>query len=726
MKTLPANYDDGRAKEFARFGQFVAWTTLVAFGFGGVEVLAFVIFGDNRIGAAGGITLGYGGCLLTARELLRRGRMKEAVITSCTGLLVGIVLVAPILPIAIPALTILPLVVVALALPYVQGRDMRLLILASWGAGIFVAALGEVVAQQSGIPVWFSTSFRIGSIVVALGLAFLLMWQFTSRLNDTLAQTRAINIELQKEITERKQAEEKLRKSEELFSKAFHGSPAPMTIARQADGTYIEVNKGFLRMVECDREEVIGHTSLDLNLIDAEGRAEIIRQFREQGDIHNIEVQAKAKSGRRLDVLTSIENIELAGEPCTITTMLDITERKHAEETLHKVQEELELKVLERTASLSEANALLQTMLDYVPDQIYFKDAQSRFIRNSRSQASALRLSDPAQVVGKTDFDFFPHAQRSYDEEQEIIRSGNPLVDLEEWVVWPDGREMWVSTTKVPLRDKEGKIIGTFGISRDITGRKRAEQAIRQLNADLEIQADQLKAANKELEAFSYSVSHDLRAPLRAIHGYTRILMEDYEPVLDAEGKRVCGVISREAQRMGQLIDDLLAFSRLGRKEMRTSGIDMESLADSVFEELMNNENEERIDFRVGHLPLITGDTVMMRQVWVNLISNALKFTSAKERAVIEVGSIQGETETVYFVRDNGAGFDMEYAHKLFGVFQRLHSESEFEGTGVGLAIAQRVIHRHGGRVWAEGEVDKGAIFCFTLPKKENENDRTE
>jgi two-component system sensor kinase len=271
----------------------------------------------------------------------------------------------------------------------------------------------------------------------------------------------------------------------------------------------------------------------------------------------------------------------------------------------------------------------------------------------------------------------------------------------------------------MPLRNSEGQTIGIFGISRDITERKRNEQAIRQLNADLEKQAEQLQAVIKELEAFSYSVSHDLRAPLRAIDGYTRILVEDYETTLDSEGKRICGVISREARRMGQLIDDLLAFSRLGRKEIFFSRIDMQALARSVFEELIKEENQGRIDFMLSSLPVVRGDSSLIRQVWVNLLANAIKFTSNKERAVIEVGSQQGTDETIYYVRDNGAGFDMEYSNKLFGVFQRLHSENEFSGTGVGLAIVQRILLRHGGRVWGEGEVEKGATFYFALPQKE-------
>jgi light-regulated signal transduction histidine kinase (bacteriophytochrome) len=228
----------------------------------------------------------------------------------------------------------------------------------------------------------------------------------------------------------------------------------------------------------------------------------------------------------------------------------------------------------------------------------------------------------------------------------------------------------------------------------------------------------QLQSANKELEAFSYSVSHDLRAPLRAIDGFTRILLEDYEPVLDEEGKRVCAVIRREAHHMEQLIDDLLALSRLGRKELCFTKIDMKAMASSVFDELVEEEDPGRIDFRVHRLPLATGDPALIRQAWVNLLSNAIKFSSRKERAVIEVGSKHSQDEYVYYVRDTGAGFDMEYADKLFGVFQRLHSEKEFEGTGVGLAIVQQVIRRHGGRVWAEGAVDRGATFYFSVPRK--------
>ncbi|MFZ3166259.1 MAG: ATP-binding protein [Candidatus Methanoperedens sp.] len=238
--------------------------------------------------------------------------------------------------------------------------------------------------------------------------------------------------------------------------------------------------------------------------------------------------------------------------------------------------------------------------------------------------------------------------------------------------------------------------------------RQRAEKELLKRTTELE-------SANKELEAFSYSVSHDLRAPLRAIDGFSRVMLEEYNDKLDDEGKRYLNIVRDNTQKMGQLIEDLLALSRLGRKEMQVSRIDMAKLAKTVFDELKEANPGRNIRLEIKTLPPAYGDQAMIHQVFVNLLSNAIKFTRFKENAVIEIGSIARMNEIVYYVKDNGVGFDMQYLNKLFGVFQRLHSTEDFEGTGVGLAIVQRIIHRHGGKVWAEGKVNEGATFYFNI-----------
>jgi PAS domain S-box-containing protein len=253
------------------------------------------------------------------------------------------------------------------------------------------------------------------------------------------------------------------------------------------------------------------------------------------------------------------------------------------------------------------------------------------------------------------------------------------------------------------------------------TALRQSEQRYRQLSVELEKRVlertTQLEEANKELEAFSYSVSHDLRAPLRAIDGFSRMIVEDHAGSLDSEGHRLLGVVSANARRMAHLIDDLLRLSRLGRSEIRLASVDMAALARTAFEDVVEDPKaREQIDFRVGELPRVEGDPALLRQAWINLLSNAVKFSALQERPVVEVeGRVEGHA-VVYSVKDNGAGFNMAYSGKLFGVFQRLHGPSEFEGTGVGLALVRRIVLRHGGRVWAEGAIGQGATFSFSLP----------
>lgn len=322
------------------------------------------------------------------------------------------------------------------------------------------------------------------------------------------------------------------------------------------------------------------------------------------------------------------------------------------------------------------------------------------------------------KVIGRPITSFLKNS-----EEAEIILKA--LQKTGEWegdytALRMDNSTFYAHGLATTINDVKGNCIGYQSSVLDVTERNNHEEEIRKLNDELEqrviLRTHQLEAVNKELEAFSYSVSHDLGAPLRAVHGYTKILLEEYENKLDDEGKRLFRIVYSSAYQMGELIDDLLNLSRIGRSNMTYSLIDMKKLIRSVLDELISPDEKEKIIFNIENLTKAYGDNNLIKQVWINLISNALKYSSKSENPEISIGSEITDKMVIYTVKDNGVGFDMNYKHKLFGVFQRLHSEIEFEGNGVGLAIVQRIVNRHGGKVWAEGDVGKGAAFYFSLP----------
>ncbi|MGD0229506.1 MAG: ATP-binding protein [Syntrophorhabdales bacterium] len=397
-----------------------------------------------------------------------------------------------------------------------------------------------------------------------------------------------------------------------------------------------------------------------------------------------------------------------------VSGMLDITGWEKAEEALRRAKEELEARVVE----LREAQRVGR-----MGSWLLF-DEPAQTLKCSEELWLLLGLAPSTDTLPlKTLYPLTTHEGRKgfAAAVRTTLETGEPF-EIELEIVRADQGEAWQLWRGEAMRDGDGRVRGIRGVARDITRGKRAEEEVRKLNQGLEARvADrtaQLRAANDELEAFAYSVSHDLRAPLRHIDGFVELLGKRMAGALDDESRHYMAVISESVRRMGKLIDDLLAFSRMGRFEMSKMRVDLGGLVAETIRELSPEAKGRAVAWHIGRLPLVTGDRAMLRIVLVNLILNALKFTRSRANAEIGIGTAPGaDGETVVFVRDNGVGFDMDYGSKLFGVFQRLHRAEEFEGTGIGLANVRRIISRHGGRTWAEGKVGEGATFYFSLPK---------
>ena len=401
---------------------------------------------------------------------------------------------------------------------------------------------------------------------------------------------------------------------------------------------------------------------------------------------------ALRKEGDHLSYV-QIEGIVSANDQECFVMVLDITERKRMEERLQKSEQ------------------LYRAIGESIDYGIWVCDTDGRNIYASKSFLDLVGFTqEQCSNFGWGNVLHPDDGERTIAAWKECVRTGG-IWDIEHRYRGVDGKWHFILARGVPVRNEQGEIICWAGINLDISALKKAEISLKE-------RTQQLEEANKELESFSYSISHDLRAPVRAIDGFSSMLMKTLDKTLDDEARRRFNIILESTKKMNHLIDDLLALSRIGRAAMTRKKIDMNKMTKSAWQQQLSINPDRTIVLKNGDLPDAFGDGSFIFQVLVNLLSNAVKYTGMRKDAVIEIGGEIKQLENIYYVKDNGVGFDMQYHDKLFGVFQRLHRMEDFEGTGVGLAIVERIIHRHGGRVWAEGEVDKGATFYFTLPQK--------
>jgi len=509
------------------------------------------------------------------------------------------------------------------------------------------------------------------------------------------------------DISERKRMEEQLRSSEERLKVLFEFAPDAYYL-HDMEGNFVDGNRAAEKLTGYKRGELIGENFLKLNLLPPEQipkAAEFlakaaVRQHSEAG-----EFTLNRKDGKQIAVEIRTFPVTIEGQDLVLGMAHDITERKRAEEALRESEE--------RYRTILEGMHDGYYEIDLAGNATFVNDSACRYLGYSREEMIGMNYrvyTLPEDV--ETVFKIF----------NQVYRTGEPVEGFAWKATRKDGATGFAEASVSPIKKDKGETVGFRCVGRDVTERKRAEEKIRQLNEELEQRVielgertEQLQAANKELEAFSYSVSHDLRAPLRTVDGFSQALLEDYGDELDELGRDYLQRVRYAAQHMAQLIDDMLSLSRITRSEMRCEKVDLTALARSIAAELKQRQPERQAEFIIAEGLAGNGDPRLLRVVLDNLLDNAWKFTGTRECARIEFGHTKADGKSAYFVRDNGVGFDMTYVDKLFGAFQRLHSPVEFEGTGIGLATVQRIIHRHGGRVWAEGAVDQGAIFGFTL-----------
>lgn len=514
-----------------------------------------------------------------------------------------------------------------------------------------------------------------------------------------------------RDITQRNKAEEALKSSYSLLAIAgetalFGGWTVDLetNICTWSDAVadIHEAPRGYAPLVE-----------EGINFYAPEWKAKIKQVYNacvQEGTPYDEDLEIISQKGKRVWVRTigkAVKNdqgkiIKIQG------SFQDITERKQAEEALRKSENRF------------------KKIFDMLPIGLWIADENGKL---AQGNPAGVKIWGMEPKVGQNEYGVFK--ARRLPSQQEIapedwalahtINEGKTIVDELLEIDAFDGKKKIILNYTAPLLDSTGKVEGAIVVNQDVTERKLAEEEIKKLNEDLEQRVQdrtaQLEASNKELEAFSYSISHDLRAPLRHICGFIELLNQDFHQDLPEEAKHYMDIVSHASKQMSTLIDELLKFSRTGRQELQHSHISMTKLVNEILEEVIMNTQERNISWKIQELPQVLGDYSLLKQVWINLIDNAVKYTSKTKQAEISIGFRDEKSKYVFHIKDNGVGFDMKYAHKLFGVFQRLHSDKEFEGIGIGLANVQRIIHKHLGEVWTQSTPNHETIFYFSLPK---------
>ncbi|MCU7514502.1 MAG: PAS domain S-box protein [Ignavibacteria bacterium] len=549
-----------------------------------------------------------------------------------------------------------------------------------------------------------------------------------------------------RDISERKEMEDRLRKSEEQYRLLFRENPHPMWVFGKKTLSFLAVNNAALEQYGYSREEFLSITIKDIrpkeDIIELDKNLEetVSEDYQHSGPWRHMR-----KNGEVIFVEITSSNITFEGVDARLALATDITEKKLALDALQESEKRYKSLFEYSPISIWEEDfSVIKSHIDLLKTTgiTDFQDYLERYPEEVTQSAVMVRILD----VNEATLELFEAENKG-----DMINAFPLIAEQEDYRVQRESilaisegkRKFEISTKRRTMKGREIQIYIRWNVAEgfedtygkvlvsivDITDLKKTEEALKvsneelnKLNAELEDRVKkrtaQLEAANKELEAFSYSVSHDLKAPLRAIDGFSQILLDDYSPQFDPEAKKFLNIISKNAGQMEQLIEDLLSFAKIYNREKNEVLINTKSMVRSITDQALKDNQERRIVFTIKDLPEVIGDRPMLQQVWINLVSNAVKFTKDRETALIEIGGEKKEKEVIYYIKDNGAGFNMEYADKLFGVFQRLHAASEFEGTGVGLAIVQRILRRHEGNIWAEAEVNRGATFFFSLPLK--------